>query len=73
MLTDSGVNKFELELPDGDEGSTLSGAGKKILILVDVADGARSVALPHPMFDLLTRERKNTIKLDRFDVAVLKE
>ncbi|MDW5267596.1 MULTISPECIES: hypothetical protein [Acidobacteriaceae] len=61
MLPVSGVNKFELELPDGVEGSTLSGAGKKILMLVNVADGVRSVALPHPMFDILTRERKNTI------------
>jgi beta-galactosidase len=73
MLKDSGVSKFEIELPEGVEGSVLSGAGKKIWILVNVGDSERSIVLPRQMSNVLSGERENVIKLGRFDVAVLKD
>jgi beta-galactosidase len=72
MLKDSGVSKFEIELPEEVEGSVLSGAGKKIWILVNVGDSERSIVLPRQMSNVLSGERENVIKLGRLDVAVLK-
>jgi beta-galactosidase len=73
MVQDSGVMPMFGPVPDGVEVSRRRGAGKDVLILINISQESRGVTLPRRMKLLLASKEGNTVELAPYGVEVLVE
>ena len=73
MAKVSGVEAVLPSLPEGVDVAIRSGAGKRVLILTNYADGPREVRPPAGSTDVLSGGRAASVSLPRFGVAVFEQ
>jgi beta-galactosidase len=71
MTTDSDVKPAFGPVPAGVEVSARYGAHKTVFILINLSGAPQTIGLPGTMEDLLEGGTKQSVKLDRYGVAVL--
>jgi beta-galactosidase len=70
MRTSNVIPQFP-QVPDGIEINVRSGNHHRIYILVNFANGPRTVKLPSDLYNVLEKVRMNSISLKQYDVCVL--
>ena len=71
MTTDSDVKPAFGPVPAGVEVSARYGAHKTVFILINLSGAPQTIGLPSTMEDLLDGGTKQSVKLDKYGVAVL--
>ena len=72
VLDDAGIEAI-IKPPVGVEVSIREGDGKKLLFVINHSEEPKTVSVPKGKTELLTGEKtKDSIKLERFEVAVIK-
>jgi beta-galactosidase len=71
LADQAGVQALIPDAPETVEVAERSGAGKRVLILLNHGDAAVDVALPGLMTQVLDRGRVQTVHIGPHDVAVL--
>lgn len=71
LLEDAGI-RSRVHPPKGVEASVRQGQGKKLLFLMNHTEKPKTVTVPEGRIELLSNTRtKDTLRLDRFGVAVI--
>jgi beta-galactosidase len=71
LLEDAGIRPV-VDPPRGVEASIRQGQGRRLLFLINHTDEPKTVGVPQDKLELLTGTKtRGSIKIDRFDVAVI--
>ena len=73
MMRESGAEVVLPGVPAGVDVAVREGGGKRVVILTNYSEGPQTVALPGAMTDVLAGGRVQSVTLERYGVAVLRQ